>query len=177
MQKVINFDLSDIERRLANMIRVGIVREVDYARTSVKVESGDTLTGWLRWVTLRAGDDRSWWSPEVGEQVLVVSPGGELPQGFVIGSLFQTNHPANGTSGAVHRTTYKDGAVIEYNRQQHSCRVELPTGGLLYVTARGGITLVGDVTVAGDVVADGISLKNHKHGGVESGGADTGVPK
>lgn len=35
----------------------------------------------------------------------------------------------------------------------------------------------GNVTVTdGDVIADGISLKNHVHGGVQSGATDTGAP-
>jgi len=32
------------------------------------------------------------------------------------------------------------------------------------------------VVTAGDVIADGISLKSHKHGGVAAGAAQTGVP-
>lgn len=32
------------------------------------------------------------------------------------------------------------------------------------------------VVTGGDVIADGISLKTHKHGGVQAGAAQTGVP-
>ena len=41
----------------------------------------------------------------------------------------------------------------------------------------GNITITGgNITVTGgDIVADGISLKNHKHGGVQAGGSLTGV--
>jgi len=38
-------------------------------------------------------------------------------------------------------------------------------------------TFSGDVQVTGDVTAGGISLKNHVHGGVQSGGSNTGGPQ
>lgn len=46
--------------------------------------------------------------------------------------------------------------------------------GTLHVT--GKITTDADVEATGDVKAGAISLKNHKHGGVRSGGSQTGVP-
>ena len=50
------------------------------------------------------------------------------------------------------------------------------TDGSITIT-NGNITITGgNITVTGgDVVADGISLKNHKHGGVQAGGSLTGV--
>ena len=50
------------------------------------------------------------------------------------------------------------------------------SNGNINITS-GSITISGgSVTVTGgDVVADGISLKNHKHGGVQAGGSLTGV--
>ena len=45
-------------------------------------------------------------------------------------------------------------------------------------TGGGGTVNASNVTInltGGDVIADGISLKNHKHGGVQSGGSLTGV--
>lgn len=44
------------------------------------------------------------------------------------------------------------------------------TGGNITITG-GNITVTG-----GDVIADGISLKNHTHSGVQSGGSNTGTP-
>ena len=45
------------------------------------------------------------------------------------------------------------------------------------MTMQGNINIIGSVTSTGDQVAGGISQINHKHGGVMSGGADTGAPK
>jgi len=51
------------------------------------------------------------------------------------------------------------------------------TNGSITIT-NGSITITGgNVTVTGgDVIADGISLKNHRHSGVQSGGSNTGIP-
>ncbi len=35
----------------------------------------------------RGGNDWEWWAPEVGEQVLVIAPGGNLKRGVVVGCL------------------------------------------------------------------------------------------
>lgn len=40
-----------------------------------------------------------------------------------------------------------------------------------------GITANCDITTSGDVKAGGISLKSHKHGGVQPGGGTTGAPE
>ncbi len=40
----------------------------------------------------------------------------------------------------------------------------------------GNIETTGDVIADGDVTADGVSLHNHTHGGVETGGGNTGAP-
>jgi phage baseplate assembly protein gpV len=52
-----------------------------------------------------------------------------------------------------------------------TCFIELKQNGSIEITASN------NVIVKGDVIADGISLKNHTHGGVESGGSNTGKPQ
>lgn len=41
----------------------------------------------------------------------------------------------------------------------------------------GGATMLGPITVTNDVTAGGVSVKTHRHGGVQTGSADTGIPK
>jgi len=45
------------------------------------------------------------------------------------------------------------------------------------MTVTGGMTGGSGMTMTGDITADGISVKNHTHGGVQSGGSNTGVPQ
>lgn len=44
-------------------------------------------------------------------------------------------------------------------------------------TFNGNVTTTETITADVDVVADGISLKSHTHGGVQTGGGSTGVPQ
>lgn len=43
-------------------------------------------------------------------------------------------------------------------------------------TFNGDINTTGSMTADTDVIADGVSLHNHTHGGVQTGGGNTGVP-
>ena len=60
----------------------------------LKVKIGDITTDWLPWLTHRASNDTSWWAPEVGEQVIVLAPSGELHQAVIMPSIYQSAHPA-----------------------------------------------------------------------------------
>jgi phage baseplate assembly protein V len=185
-------DLATITRLLENLIRLGTVAEVDHTGPRVKVQSGRLLTGWLPWATLRAGDDREWDPPTIGEQVVLLSPSGQTANGVAIVGLFSDQHPANGDRPGLHRRTYRDGAVIEYDSAAHHLRATLPAGGSTELVSTGGITITGDithqgnytqtgnqnvtgtVTVSTDVVAAGVSLVKHVHLG--NLGAPTSPP-
>jgi phage baseplate assembly protein V len=79
-----SFAFSDLCRRVANLIRIGKIAEVDGAR--VKVQIGKVKTNWLPIIST-AGDTNVWIPITVGEQVAVVSPYGEMAQSFVIRSI------------------------------------------------------------------------------------------
>lgn len=178
-----SFDVTELDRRLANLIRLGSIAEADYINAKVRVNIGGILTGWLPWLTGRAGGDRDWHAPEVGEQVLILSPSGELNQGVVLAAIFQAAYPQPVNNKDKHHTVYSDGAVVEYDRAAHHLKAILPAGATVELVADGGISITGDITLTGtltasvDVIANGISLHNHKHGGVQVGGSLTDVPQ
>ncbi len=171
--------ISELERRQANIIRPGTITAADYATARVQVQLGQNVTTWLPWVAGRAGGNRTWNPPEVGEQVLVLSPGGDYACGFVIPGIFQSSFPANGNSANLWREDFSDGASIQYDRSAHVLTANIPGGGGIHLTVGGctmqlsstGLTLTG-----GDIVADGISLKQHTHPGVQTGSGNTGQP-
>ena len=188
-------DIADILRRLENLIRLGTIAEVDPAAKRCRVNTGGLLTDWRPWIAERAGEDRSWDAPSVGEQCLLFSPSGEPALGVALVGLYSDQYPANDNSLNRHRRTYRDGAVIEYDTEAHALRATLPAGATAALTATGGVTITGDVAIIGsltasdgatitgtlnatvDVTADGISLVDHVHGGVQSGGGTTGGPQ
>ncbi|MGE4298905.1 MAG: phage baseplate assembly protein V [Desulfovibrionaceae bacterium] len=140
----IRYRLAELERLLANVIRLGAVEEADYATARVRVRSGQVLTAWLPWLTHRAGPDATWWAPEVGEQVALLAPGGDLAQAVVLPALYQVAHPAIADVPTKHRVQYADGASWEYDREAHTLRAYVP--GNVIVLADGDV----DVTVGGD---------------------------
>lgn len=124
-------EIAELKRRLDNILRKGKIEEADYALARVRVKSGDIVTDWLPWFTQRAGLDISWWPPTKGEQVMILSPSGDLAQGAVLPALFQSVHPACGDRSTVSRHTYKDGAVIEYDEEAHLLYGYIPGYALL----------------------------------------------
>lgn len=121
----------DMERRVADMIRLGTVAETDYSdprAPRVKVKYGKNTTGWLPW-TQRAGRARTWAPLKIGEQVIIASPSGDLRQGVVIGSLNQNSRaaPANGAHQTV--TEWDGGIREEIDDDGNNYTLTVPAGG------------------------------------------------
>ncbi|HFK3155661.1 TPA: phage baseplate assembly protein V [Citrobacter sedlakii] len=106
--------LQDVLRLLRNMIRTGIVVDINLDDGRCRVQTGGIVTDWLQWLTTRAGRSRTWWAPSVGEQVLLLAVGGELDTAFVLPGIFSDDHPAPSASADAFHITFPDGAVIEY---------------------------------------------------------------
>lgn len=80
--------LQDIARAIRNLIRTGIVTDVDLVEGLCCVQTGGMQTTWLNWLTSRAGRSRVWWAPSVGEQLLILAIGGEIDTAFVLPGIF-----------------------------------------------------------------------------------------
>lgn len=197
-------DFAALARMIENLIRFGTIAEIQMTPPRVRVETGSLLTGWLPWLAIRAGADVDWDPPTLDEQVILLSPSGQLANAVVITGIYSDAIPANGDRAGLHRRTYRDGAVIEYDSVGHQLRAQLPEGGTTELISSGGIHLVGPVThegdytqqgnftqtgsysqtgdqsisggvtVSADVVAGGISLVKHMHLG--NLGAPTSPP-
>lgn len=136
--------LQDVLRLLRNMIRTGVIVEVDLDDGRCRVQTGGIVTDWLQWLTARAGRSRSWWAPSVGEQVVIFAIGGELDTAFVLPGIFSDDHPAPSASADAFHITFPDGAVIEYE----------PETGALTVSGikTADVTASDSITVAVPVV-------------------------
>ncbi|NIE70335.1 phage baseplate assembly protein V [Pantoea sp. Acro-807] len=192
-----NEQLSEILRLLRNLIRIGTVSAVKLDDGLCRVDTGNNTTGWLHWLTARAGKTRSWNAPSVGEQVLVLCLGGELDTGFVLPGIFSDDNPAPSASADALHWSFPDGAVIEYepatgaltasgiqtatitaavqvllNTPLVECTQLLRTAQL---DVTDGGTMKGNVThTGGSLSSNGKVLHTHKHPG-DSGG-QTGAP-
>ncbi len=159
-------EIGDIQRRLANLFRVGRVSQVDRATGRVKVQFGEAETAWLPWMTGRAGAVKDWNPPSVGEQVCVCSPMGEIEAGFIMpGSINYNDKPAPTDAENTYRLDIPSGGTFE-----------IRCGSSTLTFAGGKITLNCNLETSADVKAGSISLKDHTHGGVNSGPDQTDPP-
>lgn len=194
--------IADINRRLENMLRLGIVKEVRQGYCRVK--TGNLVLDWRPYWTQRAGTAKTSWRPSVGEQVLIFSPGGDF-HGALIGPAFYSDENDQPDE---HETRdyveYPDGAQIIYDPEtseliaqgiktalvqaSEKVTVDCPetetTGNL---TVKGKLTVDGEsllkgantmkagTTITSGAEIDGINFGAHVHTG-DSGGK-TGVPE
>lgn len=190
-----SYSQGEADRRSANVLRFGTIAEIDHANATVKVDLGELTTDWIPWTTPRAGQDQVWSTPDVGEQVVVLSAG-EPSQGVVMGSIFQNSHPANGNAGKDRRITFKDGTVVEFDRDGSVLNLTMAAAGQFNVTISGAkieasassvkftvggvvmnITSAGVAITGGTVTHNGKNVgSTHTHGGIQPGGASTAAP-
>jgi phage baseplate assembly protein gpV len=116
---------SEVERTRGQMLRIGRVDEIDSAnaRASVFIEDKPTIP--LPILNQRGGQDRDWWLPAVGEQVMIFCPDGEPSNGVILGGVYCNDYPAP-RKGDEHATVFRDTAVQQYNPATGVYHIELP---------------------------------------------------
>lgn len=182
------FELVELARKLANLIRPGTVHEVRYEPFAVRVMIGQLVTAWLPPLVARAGHNRCWDALEVGEQVLVLCPCGDPAQGWVLPAGFSERYPAPSADPDKTVHQFKDGALIEYDRKHHHLKAVLPDGATTELVSSGGIEMTGNLTVNGHITAtkditdntrsmaaDRAIYNSHQHAGVTAGKSSTGT--
>lgn len=170
----------EILRRLENLLRLGTVAEVAHGRARCRVRTGELLTGWLPWLSVRAGGQkgRTWWPPVVGEQCMLLAPSGDLLNAVALCGVFSTSMPAATDNPTECRTDWSDTDSMVHDSE----------GGHLVIQCAGSITFkVGGTTlqltpdgafVSPDIQGGGrVSLVHHKHTEVRRGNETTGEPE
>lgn len=173
---------------IGGLLRYGTVASVDHGSARVTLTIGDIETQPVRWLHGPHGETRVWSPPSTGEQVLLICPEGDIEGGIALrGVSFQSFPPAGESKREL--IQFGDGAVLAYDPESHKLEAVLPDGATVSIVAPGGVTIDADVRITGDlqvdgrihadgdIVADAISLKSHRHGGVQGGAAKTAVPE
>lgn len=120
-----NFAISELQRKLANIVRIGVVKEVDYEKAKVRVKIGELLTDFLPWITSRAGEERSWLPPSINEQVVILSPLGELSLGVVLAGIYQQNYSAPENSEMINSLVFQDGTKLLYDKESKNLEISV----------------------------------------------------
>ncbi|MGL2972859.1 phage baseplate assembly protein V [Acinetobacter nosocomialis] len=149
---------ADINRRLENLIRFGTIKTVNPSKPIplVTVDLDDIVTPEIRFFNARAGNDSTWDPPSEDEEVIVISPCGEIgPTSVVFYGLYNDDHPAPSDDLNKKIRVFADGCVIAYDVAAHHLSAILPSGGKAIVTANGGITVNGNTTINGNLQVNG----------------------
>lgn len=189
-------DAAELIRLLENVIRTGVVTEIDEDAWRVRVSSGELDTTWLRWNAQRAGAFNIWVPPSIGEQVWLVCIGGNPETAIIGGSLYSNDHPAPGSSSNEMVITAPDGATFRYDAGAG----ELEAKGIktAIISAAVKITLDAPVVTCtemletkrftvseggemhgnithtdGAFTSNGVQIDDHAHGAVEHGSSWT----
>lgn len=139
--------VSELYRRINNMIRVGVVIDVNYQTARARVQIGEISTGFLPWTV---PSTTTWFPLQQGEQVIVLAPNGDLGFGIIIPSLYQTAKPAPSSDDS-------EIAILANIKQTGDIE---QTGN---INTTGKIESDGTITAKGEITGNGKKLSAHTH--------------
>lgn len=174
----------ELQRLLQNLLQVGTVAAVRAKPLAVRMQCGDCTTDWLTPAGIAAGAVFSTYRmPEVGEQGVVLSVGGDMGQGVALLGIYSDamGQPSDGpphiklNKANTHFLRYEAGVL---RMRVGPATVSVAEGGISLQVGGAVLTVTdGQITANVDVVAKGISLVSHVHGGVRRGDSNTDGPQ
>ncbi len=133
---------NELQRRINNLIRIGIVTAVDVTARTCNIDLGDNQIIERPFATIRAGQTKRWSPPTVGEQTIVLSPCGDLSQSLILpAALFYDSNPAPSESEHIEGLYLPDGGQVTYNHEDHALDISLPEGATININAPTKITI------------------------------------
>ena len=155
------YALSDLAKRLSNIIRIGTIFEINHQTAKARVKIGELETDFLPWANANSGNNNSWNPPEIDEQVIVLSPSGDLSQAVILPSIYKNN--ASDSDQNIKSTSYQDGSKISFN----------VSSGTLDLDLKGDVTIkvVGNANIEGDNINIKGSSNITLDGNVDLGGS------
>ncbi|KAA1174580.1 phage baseplate assembly protein V [Photorhabdus heterorhabditis] len=161
--------LTELLRLLRNLIRTGVVTEVDTQRGMCRIATGNLETDWRPWLTMRAGNSRTWWAPSRGEQVLLLSVGGELTTSFVLPAVYSNQFPEPSTlptetdhidfpDGGL-PAIYSDQSLASPPRSEQAVHIAFPDGAVMEYEPKFGALVVKGIKTASVKAANSITLE------------------
>ncbi len=166
-------ELADLRRAVANMVRLATVEDpaAEAGRATVKFQNasdGDFISAPLGWAEVSAGSMKTHHPLTAGQQVLVVSPTGELADGIIMSSLNWDSNPRPSESQDVTTMAQIGDATITVAGDGFTVAV----GGTTMSISGDGLAIEG-----GQVTHNGTDIGDtHKHDGVMPGSGMTGGP-
>jgi len=155
--------ITDLERRVSNQIVIGKISQIDHKKARYRVKFGDIETDWLADTQPRSG------RTDIGEQVVITCPSGDLSQGIIIASV-HTDATQAGDKGAHHRIIYPDGTSITYDDEANAYSLAVKQGGSFTLEIGGGVSLHakgGKLTI---IAPEGVEVQSGENITLQSSG-------
>ena len=154
-----NLSLAELNRKIENMVRHGVVEDVKPSLCTVRL-SDDLVTDWLQYQVPAAGGVSVHRMPSRGEACTVLSPSGNLEAGRVVFGFASLQYPEPSQAENETVVLFPDGARVMYD---HAAS-HLDIGGIATanVTASGSTqincpnnTVQGNLNVTGLTTCSG----------------------
>jgi phage baseplate assembly protein V len=149
--------LIEYRERLAERnpaFRVGIVHEQDAAHAKVRVvfpDYDEVVSWWLPVVFAKTQNDKAYWIPDVGEQVVCLMDLRD-EAGAVLGAIYSNADAPPVSSADKFHLAFRDGASVDYDRAAHALTMSLPSGATFNLTASGAQV---QIDASGNVIIKG----------------------
>ncbi|WP_414451507.1 phage baseplate assembly protein V [Burkholderia sp. 22PA0099] len=149
-----DFELGEMDRRMACLTQSATVEAITYDPPRVKVRIGDWVSDWLKWQAGAAGQVRHWRPPSIDEEVALWAPSGDLAGAFVAPGYYTEQHGGSARSSPDETATdFPDGAFEQYNHASHEYVLSVPAGGRI-------VFRIGETEF--ELKADGVTLRSAK---------------
>jgi phage baseplate assembly protein V len=154
-----NFSLTEAHRKIANLVMIGTIIDVDALSGRSRVQIGELQTAKLPWLAPRMGNRRDWNPPKGGEQVLVLCHNGDPAQGLIVASLGSAANPNPSSNPRSFKTVYSDGTFVQIDLDTHE--MSIGCAGAVSLEAAGNVTIKtagkASVEAVGDIEAKSLS--------------------
>lgn len=134
--------INALEAKVNQMVREGIVTEVNPEKATVRVrlhDSDSIVTKELPVVFQRTFENKSYDMPDINEQVICIFLPNGFEQGFVLGSLYSIVDKPPVTDPNKKHYRFPDGTWFEYDRKEHLLQADVK--GCIDVVATGTATV------------------------------------
>jgi phage baseplate assembly protein gpV len=117
-------DIIEYREKFASLnptFRVGIVLQQDPVNAKVRVvfpDYDEMISWWLPIVFFKTQDDKTYWIPDIGEQVVCLMDLRD-EAGAVLGAIYSSVDRPPANSADIFEIAFKDGARFNYNRATH----------------------------------------------------------
>ncbi len=131
--------LNEIHSRIAQLISIATVIEVDCQKAKARVEFNKIKSSWLPWLCSFAGNASSWAPLEVGEQVVLLCPSGNLNQAVILRGLYHQQAAPPSKSEDEHIVSFADGSSVSHNSKNSTLTIN--TAGTVLIKSANEVNI------------------------------------